>query len=281
MKQIHVDTIIEAVRNICQGANFDLGDDVQRALEESLQIEESSMGKMIIEQILENAEIASKQRVPMCQDTGVAVFFVELGQEAQVVGGDFAEAINEGVRQGYREGYLRKSMVNDPLFDRKNTEDNTPAIIHTRIVPGDRLKITVAPKGAGSENMSAIRMMKPADGLEGAKDFVVECVERSGGNPCPPVIVGVGIGGTFEKCAEIAKRALLRELGKHSADSRFFSLERELKEKINDLGIGPMGLGGRVTALAVHIESFPCHIGSLPVAVNIQCHAARHKSVVL
>lgn len=281
MKQIHVDTIIEAVRNICQGANFDLGDDVQRALEESLQIEESSTGKMIIEQILENAEIASKQRVPMCQDTGVAVFFVELGQEAQVVGGDFAEAINEGVRQGYREGYLRKSMVNDPLFDRKNTEDNTPAIIHTRIVPGDRLKITVAPKGAGSENMSAIRMMKPADGLEGAKDFVVECVERSGGNPCPPVIVGVGIGGTFEKCAEIAKRALLRELGKHSADSRFFSLERELKEKINDLGIGPMGLGGRVTALAVHIESFPCHIGSLPVAVNIQCHAARHKSVVL
>lgn len=281
MKQIHVDTIIEAVRNICQGANFDLGDDVQRALEESLQIEESSTGKMIIEQILENAEIASKQRVPMCQDTGVAVFFVELGQEAQVVGGDFAEAINEGVRQGYREGYLRKSMVNDPLFDRKNTEDNTPAIIHTRIVPGDRLKITVAPKGAGSENMSAIRMMKPADGLEGAKDFVVECVERSGGNPCPPVIVGVGIGGTFEKCAEIAKRALLRELGKHSADSRFASLERELKEKINDLGIGPMGLGGRVTALAVHIESFPCHIGSLPVAVNIQCHAARHKSVVL
>jgi len=281
MKQIHVDTIIEAVRNICQGANFDLGDDVQRALEESLQIEESSTGKMIIEQILENAEIASKQRVPMCQDTGVAVFFVELGQEAQVVGGDFAEAINEGVRQGYREGYLRKSMVNDPLFDRKNTQDNTPAIIHTRIVPGDRLKITVAPKGAGSENMSAIRMMKPADGLEGAKDFVVECVERSGGNPCPPVIVGVGIGGTFEKCAEIAKRALLRELGKHSADSRFASLERELKEKINDLGIGPMGLGGRVTALAVHIESFPCHIGSLPVAVNIQCHAARHKSVVL
>jgi len=281
MKQIHVDTIIEAVRNICQGANFDLGDDIQRALEESLQIEESSTGKMIIEQILENAEIASKQRVPMCQDTGVAVFFVELGQDAQVVGGDFPEAINEGVREGYREGYLRKSMVNDPLFDRKNTEDNTPAIIHTRVVPGDRLKITVAPKGAGSENMSGIRMMKPADGLEGAKDFVVECVERSGGNPCPPVIVGVGIGGTFEKCAEIAKRALLRELGKHSADSRFASLERELKEKINDLGIGPMGLGGRVTALAVHIESFACHIGSLPVAVNIQCHAARHKSVVL
>ena len=281
MKQIHVDTMIEAVRNICQAANFDLGDDVQRALEESLQIEESSTGKMIIEQILENAEIASKQRVPMCQDTGVAVFFVELEQEAQVVGGDFAEAINEGVRQGYREGYLRKSMVNDPLFDRKNTEDNTPAIIHTRIVPGGRLKITVAPKGAGSENMSAIRMMKPADGLEGAKDFVVECVERSGGNPCPPVIVEMGIGGTFEKCAEIAKKALLRELGKHSADSRFVSLERELKEKINDLGIGPMGLGGRVTALAVHIESFPCHIGSLPVAVNIQCHAARHKSVVL
>lgn len=281
MKQIHVNTIIEAVRNICQGANFDLGDDVQRALEESLQIEESSTGKMIIEQILENAEVARKQRVPMCQDTGVAVFFVELGQGTQIVGGDFAEAINEGVRQGYRQGYLRKSMVNDPLFGRKNTQDNTPAIIHTRIVPGDRLKITVAPKGAGSENMSAIRMMKPADGIEGARDFVVDCVERSGGNPCPPVIVGVGIGGTFEKCAEIAKRAILRELGKHSADPRFTSLERELKEKINDLGIGPMGLGGRVTALAVHIESFACHIGSLPVAVNIQCHAARHKSVVL
>ena len=281
MKQIRVDSITEAVRNICQEANFDLGDDVKRALEDSLQVEESSTGKTIIEQILENAQIACKHRVPMCQDTGAAVFFVELGQEAQVVGGDFAKAINEGVRQGYREGYLRKSMVNDPLIDRKNTQDNTPAIIHTRIVPGDRLKMTIVPKGGGSENMSAVRMMKPADGVEGVKDFVVDCVKRSGGNPCPPVIVGVGIGGTFEKCAQLAKIALLRELGRFNIDPRYASLEKELREMINDLGIGPMGLGGRVTALAVHIETYPCHIASLPVAVNIQCHAARHKSALL
>lgn len=281
MKEIHVDSIIEAVRNICQEANFYLGDDVQRALEESLKIEESPTGRTIIEQILENAEIARKNRVPMCQDTGAAVFFVELGQEAQVVGGDFTEAINEGVRQGYKEGYLRKSMVNDPLMDRKNTQDNTPAIIHTRIVPGDKLKITFAPKGGGSENMSVVRMMKPADGVEGVKDFVVDWVKRSGGNPCPPIIVGVGIGGTFEKCAQLAKMSLLRELGRFNADPRFASLEKQLKEEINDLGIGPMGLGGRVTALAVHIETHPCHIASLPVAVNIQCHAARHKSTTL
>jgi len=281
MKEIHVDSIIEAVRDICQEANFYLGDDVQRALEESLKIEESPTGKTIIEQILENAEIARKHHVPMCQDTGAAVFFVELGQEAQVVGGDFTEAINEGVRQGYREGYLRKSMVNDPLIDRKNTQDNTPAIIHTRVVPGDKLKITFAPKGGGSENMSVVRMMKPADGVEGVRDFVVDWVKRSGGNPCPPIIVGVGIGGTFEKCAELAKGALLRELGRSNADPRFASLEKDLKERINDLGIGPMGLGGRVTALAVHIETHPCHIASLPVAVNIQCHAARHKSTTL
>lgn len=281
MKQIHVDSIIEAVRNICQEANFYLGDDVLRALEGSLQIEESSTGKAIIEQILENAEIARKHRVPMCQDTGAAVFFVELGQEVQVVGGDFTEAINEGVRRGYREGYLRKSMVNDPLMDRKNTQDNTPAIIHTRIVPGDKLKITIAPKGGGSENMSVVRMMKPADGVEGVKDFVVDWVKRCGGNPCPPLVVGVGIGGTFEKCAQLAKISLLRELGGLNADPRFASLEKQLKEKINDLGIGPMGLGGRVTALAVHIETHPCHIASLPVAVNIQCHAARHKSAAL
>ncbi len=280
MKEIHVDSIIEAVRNICQEANFYLGDDVQRVLEESLKIEESPTGKTIIEQILENAEIARKHRVPMCQDTGVAVFFVELGQEVQVVGGDFVQAINEGVRQGYREGYLRMSMVNDPLMDRKNTQDNTPAIIHTCIVPGDKLKITFAPKGGGSENMSVVRMMKPADGVEGVKDFVVDWVKRCGGNPCPPIIVGVGIGGTFEKCAQLAKISLLRDLGKLNADPRFASLEKQLKEKINDLGIGPMGLGGRVTALAVHIETHPCHIASLPVAVNIQCHAARHKSIV-
>lgn len=281
MRQIHVDRITEAVRNICQEANFYLGDDVQRVLEESLKIEESPTGKTIIEQILENAEIARKHRVPMCQDTGAAVFFVELGQEAQIVGGDFVQAINEGVRQGYQEGYLRKSMVNDPLIDRKNTQDNTPAIIHTRIVPGDKLKITFAPKGTGGENMSVVRMMKPADGVEGVKDFVVDWVKRSGGNPCPPIIVGVGIGGTFEKCAQLAKEALLRELGRLNADPRFASLEKQLKEEINDLGVGPMGLGGRVTALAVHIETFPCHIGALPVAVNIQCHAARHKSVTL
>jgi len=219
--------------------------------------------------------------MPICQDTGFAVFFIEMGEDVRITGGGFEEAIYEGVRQGYREGYLRKSIVDDPLFERKNTKDNTPPIIHLRLVPGDRIKIVFAPKGGGSENMSEVKMMVPADGEEGVKRFVVDRVRRSGGNPCPPVIVGVGIGGTFEHVAYLAKKALLRPVDSHHPDPRFAKLEDEILEEINKLGIGPMGLGGRTTALAVHIETHPCHIASMPVAVNMQCHAARHKEAII
>jgi len=218
--------------------------------------------------------------MPICQDTGLAVVFVDLGQDAHVAGSGLEEAINEGVRRGYTEGYLRKSVLGDPL-KRVNTKDNTPAVIHTRIVPGDRLKLWVVPKGGGSENMSKIAMLKPADGVEGVKSFVVESVRVASANPCPPIIVGVGIGGSFEQCAMNAKRALLREIGSRHPDEYYAALEDELFQKVNDTGIGPMGLGGRITALAVHIEAAPCHIASLPVAVNINCHAARHKTAVL
>jgi len=245
-----------------------------------LKKEESPLGKDILQQIVENAEIAAKEEVPICQDTGFAVIFVELGQEVRVVDGDFNEAINEGVRQGYTDGYLRKSIVEDPIR-RKNTGDNTPAVIHFEIVPGDKVKIVVAPKGGGSENMSEVKMMKPADGVEGLKRFVVERVEKSGGNPCPPVVVGVGVGGTFEKCAFLAKKALLREVGSKHPDPYYAELEAELLEKINRSGVGPQGLGGRTTALAVHIEAHPCHIASYPAAVNLNCHAARHKEITI
>jgi len=260
--------------------NYYLGDDVVEALKKALEVEESPIGKEIINQILENSYIARKEKVAMCQDTGFTVVFLELGQDVNIIGGNFYEAVNEGVRQGYREGYLRKSIVSDPL-ERKNTGDNTPAVIHTKIVPGDKLKIIIAPKGGGSENMSEVKMMAPAQGIQGVEDFVVDKVSRSGGNPCPPVIVGVGIGGTFEKCASLAKQALLRTLGLRNPNPFYADLEKRLLEKINCLGIGPMGLGGRVTALDVFIETFPCHIASLPVAVNLQCHSARHKELVI
>jgi fumarate hydratase subunit alpha len=279
MREVHVDVIREAVSDLCQKANFDLGEDVIGALKKALEKEESPTGRDILEQILTNAEIARTERVPMCQDTGFAVLFVDLGQEVHLVGGELGEALARGVAEGYGEGYLRKSIVWDPAIDRKNTKDNTPPIIHLNIVPGEKVHIVVAPKGGGSENMSEVRMMKPADGLEGIKHFVVERVERSGGNPCPPVIVGVGIGGTFEHCALLAKKALLRTLGEPNPDPRYAAAETELLERINDLGIGPMGLGGRTTALAVHIETFPCHIASLPASVNLNCHSARHKEV--
>jgi len=281
MREVKADQITEVVKGLCMEANYSLGDDVFQVLEKAVGIEESSTGKEILEMILENAHIAKKEQVAICQDTGFAVFFVELGQEVHIVGGDFEEAINEGVRRGYADGYLRKSIVADPVLDRKNTGDNTPAVIHIQVIPGDKIRIIFAPKGGGSENMSEVKMMKAADGIDGIKDFVVDKVKRSGGNPCPPVIVGVGIGGTFEKCALLAKKALLRPLGQRHPDPRFAAVEMDILERANDLGIGPMGLGGRVSVLDVHIEIFPCHIASMPVAVNMQCHASRHKEAVI
>ena len=280
MRELQAKEITSAVKRLCMEANYYLGEDVLNAIKEGLKKEESPLGKDILQQIVENAEIAAKEEVPICQDTGFAVIFVELGQEVRVVNGDFNEAINEGVRQGYTDGYLRKSIVEDPIR-RKNTGDNTPAVIHLEMVPGDKIRIIVAPKGGGSENMSEVKMMKPADGVEGLKRFVVERVEKSGGNPCPPVVVGVGVGGTFEKCAFLAKKALLREVGSKHPDPYYAELEAELLEKINKTGVGPQGLGGRITALAVHIEIHPCHIASYPAAVNLNCHAARHKEITI
>lgn len=280
MRNVEADLITETVRKLCMDANYHLVDDVLKALKEYEVSEESPLAKNILKQILQNAEIADTEEVAMCQDTGFTVVFVELGQEVCIVGGNINDAINEGIRRGYKEGYLRKSIVEDPLR-RKNTGDNTPGVIHLEIVPGDQIKIIVAPKGGGSENMSEVKMMKPADGVEGLKDFVIDRVRRSGGNPCPPIIVGVGVGGTFEKCAYLAKKALLREVGSVHPDPYYADLEKELLEKINNLGIGPQGLGGRTTSLAVHIEAHPCHIASFPVAVNLNCHAARHKEAVI
>ncbi len=281
MREVQASRITEVVKNLCMDANYDLGQDVVESLKSSLEKEESPSGKEILEMILENAVIAREERLPICQDTGFAVLFIELGQDVHIVGGQFEEAVNEGVRQGYTEGYLRKSIVDDPVLERKNTTDNTPAVIHTRIVPGDKIRIVFAPKGGGSENMSEVKMMKAADGIEGVKDFVVDKVRRSGGNPCPPVVVGVGIGGTFEKVAMLAKQALLRPLGQRHPDERFAAVEEQILERVNKLGIGPMGLGGRASVLDVHVEVFPCHIASMPVAVNMQCHAARHKEAVI
>ena len=280
MREIQTSKIIDRVAQMCLEANFDLGEDVLQALKAATQKERSPVAKSVLGQIIENAGIASAERVPMCQDCGVAVFFVEVGQDVHIVGGDINDAINEGVRRGYKEGYLRKSIVASPL-NRVNTRDNTPAVIHIRITPGDRLKITFAPKGAGSENMSALKMLKPSDGVDGIKKFVLLCVEEAGPNPCPPIVVGIGIGGTFEKAAIMAKESLLRPIGQHSPDADVAALEDKLLAEVNDLGIGPAGFGGLTTALAVNIETYPCHIGSLPVAVNINCHAARHKEAII
>jgi len=280
MREISVDIIRDEVKRLCIEANYFLGDDVLQAFHTFREKEESPLAAEILDQLIENARIASDEEVPICQDTGFAVIFIELGQEVQLTGGNLAEAVNEGVRQGYEKGYLRKSIVTDPL-DRVNTGDNTPAILYTDIVPGDRVKITIAPKGGGSENMSRIKMLKPADGADGVKSFVIETVQLAGSNPCPPIVVGVGIGGTFDKCAQLAKKALLRELGSTHPDPFYAAMEQELLEKVNNLGIGPQGLGGRTTALGVHIEPHPCHIASLPAAVNIQCHVARHTHLVI
>jgi fumarate hydratase subunit alpha len=280
MREIQFETIKDAVAQLCIDANCLLGDDVVQAFKDGLKIEESPAGKDILNQLLDNEQIARKEMMPICQDTGWAVVWVELGSGARVKGGELYDAIQQGVAKGYKEGYLRKSIVKDPLR-RENTKDNTPAIIYTDIVPGDGLKIVVQPKGGGSENMSEVKMLSASDGAEGIKKFVVDRVARSKANPCPPVIVGVGIGGTFEKCAMLAKHSLLREIGSVHPDPFYADMERELLERVNKLGIGPQGLGGRVTALAVFIEAFPCHIATMPCAVNINCHAARHKSVTL
>jgi fumarate hydratase subunit alpha len=279
MREIHVDDIVKAVRDLSIRANTELGDDVLDAFKRALDNEESPIGKDILKRLIENAHTAKNEQIPMCQDTGLAVVYVEMGQDVHVVGGAIKEAVDEGVRQGYQAGYLRKSLC-DPVT-RENTGDNTPAMIHFDVVPGDRFKIVVAPKGGGGENMSQVVMLSPADGIEGAKGFVVQRVKDSGGKPCPPIIVGVGIGGTFEKSALLAKKALLRPVGSKNTDPRLDHMEKEWLEEINRLGIGPQGLGGRTTALAVHITTMPCHIASIPVAVNIQCHSSRHKEVEL
>ncbi len=281
MRKIKASKITEVVKNLVKDVNFYLPEDVVKALKEAKEREESETGKGIFKMILENMEISDKDKLPLCQDTGFAVFFVELGQEVHIVQGDFSEAINEGVRQGYKEGYLRKSIVDDPIIERVNTKDNTPAVIYTDIVPGNKLKLTFAPKGGGSENMSTVKMMKAADGIEGVKDFVVDFVKQCGGNPCPPTTIGIGLGGTFDKVAQLAKRAIIRPIGSRNPNPKYAEVELELLEKLNKTGIGPMGLGGRVSVLDVHIESYPCHIATMPVAINTQCHCSRHKEVVI
>ncbi|MDD5729491.1 MAG: fumarate hydratase [Victivallales bacterium] len=268
--------VVDEVAAICLQAAYDLPPDVLARIRECLEQEQSERGREFLRQYLENAEIASRERVPICQDTGFAVYFVEMGEMLQIEGGSIYTAIEAGTAKGYTEGYLRKSIVADPVFRRKNTGDNTPPVIHLRLVPGSGLNVILAPKGGGSENMSSLKMLKPSDGREGIVRFVVDAVVSAGGNPCPPTIVGVGIGGTFEKAAFLAKKALLRQVGSENPDADYAALEQEILEKINASNVGPQGLGGNTTALAVHIEHFPCHIASLPVAVNLNCHAARH-----
>ena len=279
MREIEASAIAEAVAKLCVDANIRLPEDVRRCLAEKSEEEPWAPTKEILERITENYGIAETEEIPICQDTGVACVFLEIGQDVHITG-DLTEAVNEGVRRGYGEGFLRKSVVRDPL-DRVNTGDNTPAMLYTELVPGEHVKITVAPKGFGSENMSRLAMLKPSDGVSGVKAFVLKTVEEAGPNPCPPIIVGVGIGGTFDKAALLAKKALLRETGKPSEKPFYANLERELLKEINALGIGPQGFGGKTTALAVHIESMPTHIAGLPVAVNLNCHVARHKTEVL
>lgn len=281
MREISAKLITETVKNLCMKAACDLPEDVEKLIAQGLEKEESEFGKYSLEKILKNVKLAREENAPMCQDTGMTVILAEVGQDVRIVDGDFTDAINEGVRQGYEEGYLRKSVVSDPVLDRKNTGDNTPAVIHMEIVPGDQLKIQVLPKGAGSENMGAVKMCKPAEGIEGVKDFIVNSITQAGGNPCPPVIVGVGIGGTMDKCTLLAKKALAREAGSPNPNPAYAEVENELLERINKLGIGPQGFGGKVTALAVHIETYPTHIAMLPVCVTLNCHAARHTEAIL
>lgn len=279
MREIHVDEIVDNVARICIDAAYDLSRDVENAFDRAAEIETSPAAREIIGLLKENARIAREERLPLCQDTGIAVFFVEIGQDLRIKNGFLTDAINDGVRKGYKEGLLRMSVV-DPIT-RRNTGDNTPAVIYTELVPGDTLRISFMPKGAGSENMSRVRMLRPTEGVEGIRSFVLECVRAAGANPCPPVVIGVGIGGDFEKAALLAKKALIRPVGNPNAKLELARIEQDLLKAVNRTGIGPEGLGGKVTAMAVHVESFPCHTASLPVAVNINCHAARHKTIIL
>ena len=281
MRKIEASAITQVVAQLCQQANFELGDDVLTAIKEAQKTEESPLGKEVLSLLLENAQIAKEEQLPLCQDCGMAVVFLEIGQEAHIIGGDLYTAIEEGVRQGYSQGYLRKSIVSRPFSARINTKDNTPPVIHTEIIPGDQVKVAVMPKGAGAENMSTLAMLKPGNGRNGIIDLVVKTVEETGGSPCPPVIVGVGIGGTSEKAMLLAKKALLRPVTEPNPDPEVAELEKEILGRVNDLGIGPLGFGGRATVLAVHAEVMPTHIASLPVAVNLQCHCARHKEAVI
>ncbi|MEI6449532.1 MAG: fumarate hydratase [Actinomycetes bacterium] len=280
-RELDVGEITQAVKAMCITANYDLPADVYDALVKAREAEESPVGREVLGQLIENADIAVADRVPICQDTGFAVIFAAVGQDVHLVGGDFDAAVNEGVRQGYGDGYLRKSVAAEPAHARRNTKDNTPAILHTSIVPGRKVRLTMMAKGGGAENMSSLNMLKPSQGWAGMVDAVVETVSKAGSNPCPPVIVGVGIGGTIDMVTVLAKKALLRDLGSTHPDPRLAAMEAELLEKINALGIGPQGLGGSTTALAVFIEEMPCHIASMPMAVNVQCHAQRHKTVEL
>ncbi|WP_455537843.1 fumarate hydratase [Terrisporobacter sp.] len=279
MREVDSKVITRQVKKLCIEGNIYLGDDVIKSFQKNIQTEESNLGRKILNILIENAKMAKETEIPLCQDTGMAVFFVEVGQEVVIKGDTLTEAINKGVSEGYTKGYLRKSVVSP--ITRINTNDNTPAIIYYEMVKGDKIKIQYAPKGFGSENMSRLKMLKPSDGIEGVKNFIIETVSKAGPNPCPPIVVGVGIGGTVDKCAQIAKKALFRDIGKHNENETIANLEKELIEKINDLGIGPQGLGGNTTALAVNIETFPTHIAGLPVVVNINCHCARHKQVII
>ena len=279
MRIIKSSEITKVVRDMCIKANIYLGEDVVESLKENKEKENSELGKNILNILIKNCEIAKEKQMPICQDTGMAVFFVSIGQDVHVEGKNISDAINEGVKQGYEDGFLRKSVVTP--IDRKNTQDNTPAIIHYDIVEGDKITIEFAPKGFGSENMSKMKMLKPSDGIKGIQNFIIDTVKEAGPNPCPPIVVGVGIGGTIEKCAQIAKKSLLRDIGQHNKDENIKNLEIQILKEINNLGIGPQGLGGNTTALAVNIETFPTHIAGLPVVVNINCHAARHKKAII
>jgi fumarate hydratase subunit alpha len=281
LRDIDAKEVTKTVTRLFLEANYNLTDDVLDALKTAQKTEESAAGKEVLRQIINNADLAAKEQIPLCQDCGAAVLFLELGQDSHIIGGDLNEAVNEGVRQAYEKGYLRKSMVTHPFSSRVNTKNNTPAIIHTEIVPGDKLKITAVPKGGGAENMSRLVMLTPSAGRQGIIDNVLKAVDEAGSNPCPPVIVGVGIGGTSEKTLLLAKKALLRKVGEHNTDPEVADLEKELLEKVNKLGIGPMGYGGRTTALAVNVEVFPSHIAGMPLAINLNCHSARHKEAVL
>lgn len=281
MREIEVQEISQSVAKLCISATQELSEDVKNAFSKAYNEESSLLGKSIISQLIENSQIAQKKRIPICQDTGLCVVFVEIGQDVHVQGGLLSEAIQQGVAQGYTQGYLRKSIVSDPLFERKNTQDNTPAVIHYDIVEGENLKITVAPKGFGSENKSALSMLTPAQGVEGIKEFFVDTLQKAGPNSCPPLLVGIGIGGSMEKCAILAKKAAIREVGSHNLHPKYAQLEDELLRVANDLGIGPQGLGGSVSAFGVNIEWYPTHIAGLPIAININCNAIRHKSILL